>query len=143
MDLNVNKVDIWAAPIEDQSGALSDLLGSLRDADADLDFIIGRRIPGSTREGIVFVAPIEGDKQVYAAARLGFNVSESVHSVRIEGVNQEGIAAEISQALSEAGLNLRGMSAATLGDRFIMYVGLDSEVDADRAVTALGSWNGE
>jgi hypothetical protein len=45
MDLFVEYVDVWAAPIRDKSGGLADVLGSLRDAGANLQFIMARRAP--------------------------------------------------------------------------------------------------
>ena len=39
----VEDVDVWAATIEDRPGRLANLLAELRDAGADLQFIIARR----------------------------------------------------------------------------------------------------
>jgi hypothetical protein len=38
-------VDVWAAPIEDKPGGLADVLCTLHEAGADLQFIIARRAP--------------------------------------------------------------------------------------------------
>lgn len=43
MDRFVEHVDAWAAPIDDKPGGLADVLSSLRDAGANLQFIIVRR----------------------------------------------------------------------------------------------------
>ena len=40
MDLIVERVNVWAASIRDEAGGLSQLLAGLRDAGADLDFVI-------------------------------------------------------------------------------------------------------
>ena len=98
------------------------------------DFILVRRSPEKPGTGVVFLTPLRGDKEISAAADLGFNVTNSVHSVRIEGENKPGIAAAITEKLAAAGINLRGFSAAVIGTQFIMYIGLDSESDAQKAI---------
>ncbi len=137
MDLIVERVNVWAASIRDEAGGLSQLLAGLRDAGADLDFVIARRTPEKPGMGVVFVTPLRGDREIAAAARLGFNVTNSVHSVRIEGENRPGVAAEVTEKLTAAGINLRGFSVAVIGARFIFYIGLDSATDAAKAVNIL------
>ena len=43
MELTIERVDVWAASIRDEVGGLGELLAGLRDAGADLDFILARR----------------------------------------------------------------------------------------------------
>jgi predicted amino acid-binding ACT domain protein len=57
--------------------------------------------------------------------------------VRIEGDNRPGVAAEVTEKLTAAGINLRGFSAAVIGARFIFYIGLDSTADAEKAANIL------
>lgn len=138
MDLIVERVDVWAASIKkDEPGGLSHVLTGLREAGADLDFIIARRAPEKPGTGVVFVTPLRGDREVAAAADLGFNVTSSVHSVRVKGENKPGVAAGLTEKLAEARINLRGLSAAVIGARFILYIGLDSADDAEKAVNIL------
>ena len=137
MDLNVERVNVWAASIKDEAGGLSHLLAGLRDAGADLDFVIARRTPEEPGMGVVFVTPLHGNREIAAAADLGFNLTKSVHSVRVEGDNRAGIATEVTEKLAEAGINLRGFSAAVIGPRFIFYIGLDNAADAEKAADIL------
>jgi len=137
MDLIVERVNVWAASIRDEVGGLSHLLTGLREAGADLDFIIARRAAEKPGTGVVFVTPLRGDREVAAAAELGFNVTKSVQSVRVEGDNRPGVAAEITEKLAAAGINLRGLSVAVIGARFILYIGLDSSADAVKAADIL------
>jgi len=139
MELIVERVDVWAASISDESGSLAQLLTGLREAGADLDFIIARRAPEKAGTGVVFVSPLRGDREIAAATELGFNVTRSLHSVRIQGENKPGITAELTGKLAAEGLNLRGLSAAVIGARFILYIGLDSSEDAAKAVEILQS----
>ncbi len=136
MGLTAERLDVWAAEIEDLPGGLSNVLASLRDAGADLEFIIARRNPDKGK-GTVFVAPLLGDEQIRAAAQVGFNVAQSLHSVRISGQDRPGVAAELTGRLAEAGLNLRGFSASASNGRFVAYAGVDSLDDARRAIDCL------
>ena len=62
MELLVEQVDVWAATRQDQSGGLAGVLTSLRDAGADLQFIIARRASHGPGKGVVFVTPLQGDR---------------------------------------------------------------------------------
>jgi hypothetical protein len=133
----IERVDVWAAPIKDEPGGLANILTGLRDAGADLDFIIARRAPETPGKGVVFVTPLRGDREVSAAATLGFDVTRSLHELRVEGENKPGIAAELTEKLGAAKINLRGFSGAVIGTRFILYIGLDSVEDAAKAADIL------
>ncbi|NUP99255.1 MAG: amino acid-binding protein, partial [Armatimonadetes bacterium] len=135
-DVKVERVDVWVAGLRDEPGALAETLSALHDGGADLDFIIARRSdqdPGA----VVFLTPLTSDAEVDAAARLGFTATNHLHSVRVEGDNQAGVAARITKQLAQEGFNLRGFSGAVLGERYILYIGFDSAADADRAVAVL------
>jgi hypothetical protein len=136
-NLTVKRVDVWAASIKDTPGALGKILAELREVGADLEFIVARRAPDKPGTGVVFLAPLRGDAEISAAAMLGFNITTSVQSVRIEGDNEPGIAAILTEKLASAGINLRGLSAAVIGARFIMYLSLDSAANAAEAVKIL------
>lgn len=137
MDLILEHVDVWAASIQDKPGGIAEVLGALRDVGADLQFIIARRAPEKPGTGVLFVTPLQGDREIRAAAQVGFNVTHTLHSVRIMGRDQPGIAAEITQKLADAGISLRGFSACVIGSQFVAYVAVDSQQDADGMVAAL------
>ncbi|RQS21306.1 amino acid-binding protein [Burkholderia sp. Bp8998] len=137
MELLVERVDVWAATIEDKPGGLARVLNALRAAGADLQFVVARRTPETPGKGVVFVAPLQGDKEIRAATQAGFNTTASLHSIRVMGLDQLGIIAELTQKLSDGGINLRGVSAAVLGSQFIAYLALDSLADAEQATDLL------
>ena len=137
MDLLVERVDVWAATIQDKAGGLAEVLGALREVGADLQFIIARRAPDQPGKGVVFVAPLQGDREFAAAAQLGFNVTHTLHSVRVMGRDQPGIAAELTQKLADAGINLRGFSGSVIGTQFVAYLAVDSLQDANQAIEIL------
>jgi hypothetical protein len=137
MEIIVERVDVWAANIEDKPGGLAGVLAALRDVGADLQFIIARRAPQEPGRGVVFVTPLQGDREIAAAAEVGFNVTQSLHSVRVMGRDRPGAAAELTQRLADAGINLRGFSASVIGNQFVAYVAVDSLDEANRALAIL------
>jgi hypothetical protein len=137
MELIVERVNVWAASIPDEPGGLARVLVGLSEAGADLDFCIARRAPDKPGTGVVFVTPLRGDREISAASILGFNVTNSLQSVRVEGNNAPGIAGKLTEKLAAAGINLHGFSGAVIGPRFILYIGLDSAEDAQRACEIL------
>lgn len=142
MNLIIERADVWSASVDDSPGGMVGVLEPLKEVGADFDLIIGRRSPEAPGKGVVFVTPLRGDKEIAAAASAGFNIARSIHSVRIQGHNRAGLAADIAECLASADINLKGFSAAELGTRFVMYLGLDSEADADKTVSVLQQhWN--
>jgi len=137
MDLLVERADVWAATIPDRPGGLAEVLAALREAGADLRFVIARRAPEEPGKGVVFVTPLQGDAEISAAAQVGFNVTRHLHSVRVMGRDRPGMAAVLTQKLAEGGLNLRGYSASVIGTQFVAYVAVDSLDDANRAIEIL------
>jgi hypothetical protein len=137
MELSVERVEVWAATIDDKPGGLAKVLSVLRDAGADLQFIVARRTPEASGKGVVFVAPLQGDSATRAATQVGFSVTPSLHSVRVMGLDQLGIIAQLAQMLADGGINLRGVSAAVLGTQFIAYLAVDSLDDAEKAIDLL------
>ena len=131
----VEHVDVWAATIEDKSGALAFVLAELREAGADLQFIIARRAEAG--KGVVFVTPLRGDREIAVAAQVGFNVAYTLHSVRIMGRDRPGIGAELTQKLADGGINLRGFSASVIGTQFLAYAAVDSLDDANKVIEIL------
>jgi hypothetical protein len=137
MDYIVERVDVWAANIADQPGGLAGVLAALREAGADLQSIIARRTPEAPGRGVVFVTPLQGDREIAAAAQAGFNVTQTQHSVRVMGRDRPGCAAELTQRLADGGINLRGFSASVIGSQFAAYFAMDSLDAANKAIAIL------
>jgi hypothetical protein len=137
METIVEHVDVWAANIEDKPGGLAGVLAVLRDVGADLQFIIARRAPQEPGRGVVFVTPLQGDHEIAAAAQVGFNVTQTLHSVRVMGRDRPGVAADLTQKLADGGINLRGFSASVIGTQFVAYVAVDSMNEANQALAIL------
>jgi hypothetical protein len=137
VDMLVEREDVWAAGLDDKPGALAAKLAALTAAGADLDFIIVRRSPEKPGTGVAFVTPLRGDREVQAAALAGFAVTSSLRSVRFEGPNEPGAAGTLARLIGDAGINMRGFSAAVLGTRFVAHIGLDSAEDQETVIRLL------
>ena len=137
MELNVSRVDLWAASMKDRPGGLAEKLAALAQAGANLDLVIARRAPEKPGTGVVFVSPITGAKQARSAKKAGFKKSASITAVRAVGPNKAGLGAKLTQQLAEAGIDLSGLSASVVGRKFALYLRLDSAADATKAARVL------
>jgi hypothetical protein len=137
MKLKVNRTDTWAAPIDDRPGGVADKLAALAAAGANLELIIARRAPEQRGSGVIFVTPLKGAKQLKAADAAGFQKTESLHSIRVQGLDKPGAGAKLTRALAEAGINLRGFSAAALGKQYVTHLALDTAQDAAKTIAVL------
>jgi hypothetical protein len=137
MKLDVSRVDVWAASIKDRPGGLAEKLDALAQAGADLEFAIARRESKKPGTGVVFVTPIKGARQIRAAKKAGFKKTKSLQGIRIAAADKPGLGAEITEQLADAGINLRGLSAASIGRRAIMHLAFDSTADVNKAMRLL------
>jgi hypothetical protein len=133
----VERAEVWVASIEDKPGGLAGKLAALAKAGADLGFVVARRSPEKPGTGVVFVTPLRGDAEAAAGAKAGFSLASSLQSVRVEGDNKPGLGAKLTGTLAEAGINLRGLSAAVVGARFVAHLAMDTAEDADKAMALL------
>lgn len=134
MKLNVSREAVYVAPIPDRPGALADKLEPLARAGANLQFLIARRTPDRQPGAVVFVTPLTTPAQVRTAKQAGFKTTRHLHSIRVEGADRPGICAKITRAVADAGLNLRGFSAAAIGKRFVAHLALDTAAAATKAI---------
>ncbi len=137
MALEVSRVDVWAASMDDRPGALAEKMAALAEAGANLEFVLARRAPEKPGTGVVFLAPLKGAAQLRAAKEGGFMKTLALASVRVAGPDKPGLGAKMTEALAIEGINLRGLSAAVIGKRFVTYLALDSEADAVKAARVL------
>jgi hypothetical protein len=139
MALTVTKEDVWAAHIEDQPGGLAGVLETLSDAGTDLQCVIARRQPDKPGTGVVYLTPVKGRKQTNAAQGVGLKSAKNIPTLRVEGADKPGIGARMMRAIAEAGINVHGVSAVALGNKFAAYIGFDSTDDANKAAKVIKS----
>ena len=137
MALKVSGVDVWAGDIQDQPGGLARVLSSVAEAGGDVDCVVARRDPSRPGMGEVFITPVSGQRAQGAARNAGLSPAANLATLRVEGSDAPGLGARMTQALADAGINVRGVTAAVVGRNFVAYIGLDNATDGERAMQAL------
>ena len=137
MKLKADRFDIWTTSIKDKPGGLVKKIEPLAKAGVNLKFLIARRSAKRPGTGIAFASPIKGAKQARAAKKAGFKKSKSMSGLKVVCDNRKGVALKMTGAISEAGINLRGLSGATLGKQAVLYLAFDSVKDANKAARCL------
>jgi len=137
MALKAGRYDVWTATIEDRAGGAAPVLEALAKAKINLQTVFARRLPELPGKGMLIVGPIKGKKAEKAALAAGVAKTGAMHGVRLEGSDKPGLGGKIAGALGDAGVSFRGISAHTLGRKFICDIALDSAEDAARAVKLL------
>jgi hypothetical protein len=133
MAYTISKVEMWTAEIEDRVGGLNAKLEAIADAGVDLEVVVARRQPQQPGKGVVFLGPIKGGKAQQAAAANGLSRATDLCALRVEAPNKPGDCARVTRLLSDAGINLRGLSATVCGAKYALSLGFDSEDDAAKA----------
>lgn len=137
MAFEITRVDVWAGEIKDQPGALAAKLEALQRAGANLEFVIVRPTAMPPGNGILYVAPLSGAQQEGVAKEAGLRKSNAIHALRIIGPDRPGLVAGVTRTIADEKINISGVSAATIGDRSVLYLRFDSETDARRAAQVL------
>ena len=137
MALQVSSVEVWAGDLRDQPGGLAQVLEALGAAGVDLECVIARRDPSRPGVGEVFLTPLTGRAQQDAARAAGLLPAAELATLRVEGINRSGLGGRITRAVAAAGVNMRGVSAAVVGNRFVTYIGFDNDADAATAARAI------
>ena len=134
MRMDIDRVDVWAASIEDRPGGLAKKLDALAQADIDLEFVNARRAPDKPGKGVVFVMPVKGARKIRAAKKAGFEKTISLHGIRIATGNKPGFSSELAQKIADAGINLRAFSGASISNRAIFYLAFDTDADVNKVL---------
>ena len=116
-------------------------LEPLAEAGANFEMVFARRTPENPGKGMLFVTPVKGAKATRAARGAVMGTTQTIHSVRIEGADRPGLGAKIARALGDSGISFRGISAITIGRKFVSYVACDSAEDQAKAIAALRKLN--
>ena len=137
MSLTVTRVDVWAAQIEDKPGGLAKLLGAVAGAGGNLECVIARRDAAKSGKGVAFLTPVKGANVRKTAKAEGLAPAEKLATLKVEGNDAPGLGSRITSAIADAGVNLRGVSGAVVGRKFVVYLGFDGNADAAKAARAL------
>ncbi len=139
MGYDVSKLEVWSGTIDDRAGGLAAKLEPLAAAGADLQFVIARRQPQLPGTGVVFLSGVSGPKVTKAAEAAGLRKTTDLAAIRVEAPNKPGDCHAVTRKVADAGLNLRGLTASVIGDRYVIFLAFDNAADADRAAKLLST----
>jgi hypothetical protein len=132
MSVRIRKVTLWRTEVAHRPGALADLLDPLVAAGADLEVVMGYRIPGQRSRAVIEVAPIGARRLARTATGAGLNPA-GAPTLLVHGDNRPGLASRIARALAESGVNIAFLVAQVVGTRYSAVFGFESEADLDKA----------
>jgi hypothetical protein len=112
---------------------LAQTLEPLAAAGADLQIVMGYRLPGDRARAAIEVFPVTGARALSAAQAAGLSEA-AISALHVEGNNRAGLGHAIAKALADAGINIDFLLAQVSGRRQTMVIGFDSREDADRAI---------
>jgi hypothetical protein len=130
--VSIRKVTLWRTQVQHRPGDLAELLEPLAEAGADLQIVMGYRVPGQKDSAVVEVAPISTRKAAQAAERGGL-AAGGAPTLLVLGDNRPGLANRIARALAESGVNIAFLVAQVVGRRYSAVFGFESEADLDKA----------
>lgn len=139
MKLDVARVDVYSANLQDKPGALAKKLAVLSDAGANLELVMAHPHEKRDGKGVAYVAPLKGAAQNKAARKARFTKSNRLSVLRVEGADKPGVGAAITGSLGEAGINVREVATTAVGKKFVLHLLLASSADATKAARILRS----
>ena len=132
MAVSIRKVTLWRTEVQHRPGALAELLEPLAAAGADLQIVMGYRIPGHKGRAVIEVAPV-GSRTVARAAAAGGLAPGGAPTLLVLGQNRPGLANRIARALAESGVSIAFLVAQVVGRRYSAVFGFENEGDLDKA----------
>lgn len=135
MAITIKKITLWRTEVANQPGVLSDVLGPLAEAGANLQVVMGYRYPGEEHKAAIEVSPVSGKKVTAAAGKVGLAAS-GIPTLLIQGDDHPGLGHAVAQAIAEAGINVAFLVAQVIEGRFSAVMGLENEA-ASREVSTL------
>ncbi len=132
MAIRIRKLTLWRAEVDHRPGALAELLDPLAAAGADLQVVMGYKLPGERPRAAVEVAPITSRKAALAAEKSSLRPG-GAPTLLVHGENRPGLANRIAIALSESCVNIAFLVAQVVGKRYSAVFGFESEADLDKA----------
>jgi hypothetical protein len=130
--VSIRKVTLWRTQVEHRPGALADLLDPLAAAGADLQIVMGYRIPGDKGRAVIEVAPV-GNRRVARAAQDGGLAPGGAPTRLVRGDNRPGLANRIARARADSGVSIAVLVAQVGGRRYSAVFGFEHEADLDKA----------
>jgi hypothetical protein len=139
MPFLLHRVQVWSGEIPDKAGSAAAMLERLSREGSDLEFLMTRPHPTKPGVSVLFLAPIQGLKQIEAARACGLTPASDCPMLCVDTENRQGIGLQMMSVLAVAGINLHCLSISSVGDRMAAYLAFDSEDSVRLAVQVLAT----
>jgi hypothetical protein len=136
MPVRVKPITLWRAEVDHQPGALAQTLEPLAAAGADLQAVMGYRLPDDRARAAIEVFPVAGARALSAAQAAGLSEAR-IGALHLEGDNRAGLAHALAKALADAGINMDFFVGLVSGNRYTAVIGFASREDAGRATAVI------
>jgi hypothetical protein len=133
MAITVKRITLWRKELENRAGTLASTLEPLAKAGADLQVVMGYKLPGEPPKAAVELYPVASKKATQAAQQAGLAAS-SIPVALVEGDNRAGLGHSITKAVADAGVNLDFLIAQVIGRKYLAVIGFENPADADKAI---------
>jgi hypothetical protein len=136
MAVSVKPITLWRGEVPDRPGALAVALEPLAAAGADLQVVMGYRIPGDKSRAVLELWPITGRKLSEAAEGVALAPSHTP-TLLVVGDNRAGLGHAIARAIADAGISMAFLVAQVAGRKYQAVLGFDSEADLKQAAALI------
>ena len=132
MGVTIKPITLWRIEVQDRPGALAEVLEPMAAAKADLQVVMGYKVPGDRTKSILELWPVSGKKLSQAAEGAGLQPS-ATPTLLVSGDNRPGLGHGMARALADAGINLSFLVAQVTGRKYSAVLGFEAEADAKKA----------
>jgi hypothetical protein len=132
MAVTIKPITLWRNEVQDRPGALAEVLEPLAAAKADLQVVMGYKVPGEKARAVLEVWPVSGRKLSVAAEGAGLTPSRTP-TLLVSGDNRPGLGHAIARSMADSGINLSFLVAQVAGRKYSAVLGFENADDAAKA----------
>src|SRR4030095_14481886 len=103
--IRLRPITLWRAEVDNQPGALAQTLEPLATARANLQIVMGYRLPGDRVRAAIEVSPVAGARATSAAEAAGLSEA-AISALQVEGDNRAGLGHAIAKELGDGGITI-------------------------------------
>jgi hypothetical protein len=133
MSYVIENGEVWVGEYLDRPEGLAQFLAPLAGVGADIEFMLTHRVRQRDGRVLVFLAPLNTGPQRRAAQEVGMKRAIKMNTLLVEGPDRPGLLYRLARSIGQAGIRIRGVSAAARGSEVIIYISFYSPEDSSRA----------
>ena len=96
MSVRIRPITLWRAEVDNQPGMLAQTLEPLAAAGANLQVVMGYRLPGDRARAAIEVFPVSGARALSAAQAAGLSEAD-ISALHVDGDNRAGLASRLGR----------------------------------------------